>query len=294
MKTFKMSTDASMRSTLQYGTSAFRFDSCIDELDKDENPSVGWHWHNLFEFSVIISGTIHCLIQNQDLTLTTGDCIFLNSGSIHSFTTPHHGELFHIFFAPEFIAPEPSDLYDQYVRPVLSSDMKYYILHINDDEESYLCDLIGDIFRIANSPEERFHLYIRVLTMWEIFFPHIKQDLKPTECTKANKITQIRLQKMLDFIHHQYHTHLSLNDIAASANISQSEASRCFKSDVQTTPINYLNDYRLNKARELLQTTCDSITDIALNVGFDNPGYFCKSFKKKYHHSPKEMRKTLK
>lgn len=293
MKTFnEITTDDSMRSTFQYGSSSFRFDSGIDNLNP--NHCVDWHWHHPFEFSLVVSGEATCLIGDQRIALTAGNSIFINSGAIHSFAAPVHATLVHIFFAPEFIASDTSDLYLQYIQPVLSSDMTWFLLQRENDDEFRLCGMIDEICRSLDDSVDPLQLYIQVLTMWRLFFHHTEPLLSRPGKSRAGIMTQARLKKMIDYIHREYGNHISLCDIAGVANISQSEASRCFKAGVQTSPINYLNNYRLDKAKELLQTTYDSITEIAMSVGFDNVGYFGKAFRKKFHYAPKEMRRMAK
>lgn len=52
----------------------------------------------------------------------------------------------------------------------------------------------------------------------------------------------------------------------------------------------YLNDYRLEKAMEMLRSTDERIADIAYDVGFANVTYFNRLFKSRFGYSPKELR----
>ena len=83
-------------------------------------------------------------------------------------------------------------------------------------------------------------------------------------------------------------------DIAHSANISKSEALRCFHLAIQSTPVNYLIEYRLRWARKALLETDDTVTQIATKVGMENVGYFIRTFKKVYNITPKQFRKIRK
>ena len=98
---------------------------------------------------------------------------------------------------------------------------------------------------------------------------------------------------MTEYIQKHYNEKLTLEDIAASANISKTEALRCFSESTHTTPVGYLISYRLKCAEHLLRSTSVSVTDIALSTGFADCGYFCKTFKKKYKSSPLKYRKAL-
>lgn len=52
----------------------------------------------------------------------------------------------------------------------------------------------------------------------------------------------------------------------------------------------YLENMRLKKARELLESSPLSISDIAMMVGYNDPNYFARSFKKVYDLTPREYR----
>ncbi len=63
-----------------------------------------------------------------------------------------------------------------------------------------------------------------------------------------------------------------------------------FKEKKNCTVMQYLENVRLKKARELLETSSLSISDISLMVGYNDPNYFARSFKKVYELTPREYR----
>jgi len=103
----------------------------------------------------------------------------------------------------------------------------------------------------------------------------------------------MRLEKMITYIHANYFRRIGLQEICSAASISKSEALRCFKVGLESTPVKYLNDYRLSKARERLLATPDSITMIAEMVGFESSSYFSQAFKRRYGCSPGDLRKRM-
>ncbi|WP_054777049.1 helix-turn-helix domain-containing protein [Lacticaseibacillus saniviri] len=77
-------------------------------------------------------------------------------------------------------------------------------------------------------------------------------------------------------------------------NFSEYYFARYFKKNVGQTFINFLNDYRLDKAKWALINTDDSITDILLNVGFTSNKSFYRLFKDRLGVSPKRYREAHK
>ena len=95
---------------------------------------------------------------------------------------------------------------------------------------------------------------------------------------------------MLSFIYENYQNEISVEDIANAANISKSECFRCFRSMIEKKPIEFLNEYRLKKALELLTAADMPVTEVSLSCGFGHISYFGKLFREVYGMSPREYR----
>jgi transcriptional regulator GlxA family with amidase domain len=85
------------------------------------------------------------------------------------------------------------------------------------------------------------------------------------------------------------HTH-DCADVADSVCLSGSRLSHVFKEKVGVTLSDYLLRYRLDKARSSLETSTDSITRIALMVGFHDPAYFSRAFRNYFGITPRQAR----
>ena len=95
-----------------------------------------------------------------------------------------------------------------------------------------------------------------------------------------------RINKILSYIHENYSRKITADDIANHAKISRGECFRCFKRFMDKGLVEYVNEYRLSKAAELLKTTDMSIIDISTECGFENASYFGKMFKDTYNLTP--------
>ncbi|AUP79472.1 helix-turn-helix domain-containing protein [Flavivirga eckloniae] len=88
---------------------------------------------------------------------------------------------------------------------------------------------------------------------------------------------------------HRY-SNLSLDELAKLCNLSLSSFKREFKKIFNDTPNNYITDQKLKRAKELLRITEMPVSEIAFGVGFNDPLYFTRIFKKKIGDSPSEYR----
>jgi AraC-like DNA-binding protein len=96
---------------------------------------------------------------------------------------------------------------------------------------------------------------------------------------------------MVDYIYSHYSENITLDDIAASGNISRSQCAKLFNRYTSLSPINFLNKHRLEISRELLRTTYLPIGEIALSCGFSDQSYFNRLFVKQYGITPFAYRK---
>lgn len=95
------------------------------------------------------------------------------------------------------------------------------------------------------------------------------------------------------YFHQNYNKPISIEEFAISRHMSISWFIRNFKEYTNSTPAQYLLSLRISNAQTLLETTSYNIAEIAEIVGYDNPLYFSRLFKKQCGLSPSEFRKQL-
>jgi len=100
------------------------------------------------------------------------------------------------------------------------------------------------------------------------------------------------VRKAMAFIHEKYADPISRKDIAKHVSIAEDYLTYCFRQELGTTPIKYLQRYRVNRARGLLKETEKTITEIALLVGFSDSGYFSRIFHRETGMSPEAFRRS--
>lgn len=108
---------------------------------------------------------------------------------------------------------------------------------------------------------------------------------------KKDEYLETEMELALQFFNDHYNTDISIEEYAASRGMSVSWFIRNFKQYAHTTPMQYLVERRMTNAQVLLETTNYNITEIGKLVGYDNPLYFSRIFRKQKGISPSEYRK---
>ncbi len=97
-------------------------------------------------------------------------------------------------------------------------------------------------------------------------------------------------ENIIEYLEKNIGSDVSLDIISKRFSYSLSSIKRIFREETGTGIISYLNNLRMQKARELLDDKSLSIGEVALRVGFANTYYFSNAFKKKWGESPSKYR----
>lgn len=102
------------------------------------------------------------------------------------------------------------------------------------------------------------------------------------------------VSKIITYIEGNYAESISLEDLSSYVHLNRSYLSSLFKKETGENIYDYLQRFRLEKAKELLVSQRGSIQQIASQVGISDPAYFSKLFKKHVGQTPMEYRKSTK
>lgn len=101
-----------------------------------------------------------------------------------------------------------------------------------------------------------------------------------------------RIEKALSYIHSHLYENINLDMLAEQAYLSKDHFIRLFKQEIGTTPLQYINRKKIEKAQLILVTNNMSIKNIAFTLGFDDHPYFNRLFKKITGTTPQEYRRS--
>ena len=291
MTFLKISTDETLRETIQHGSNHYPFAYYPDNIWNFDFHRIDWHWHHEMEFLYVVEGTALCLIGTNKINLHKGSGIFINSGVLHRFEAQSSTFAPNIVFSPTLLAPENSLIYKKYILPVINSSVPYQVFNPSSTWEKQVLQLLTQIFTLQETEQNNELCTIQLLIqLWNILQKNINLDSNANSIHRANH-KQARLQVMMQYIYDHYMEEITLEMIAASASISKSGALNIFQTCIHISPVAYLIQYRLAQAAEQLYTTQKSVSSIAEETGFTSSGYFCRKFRQYYHMSPNEYRK---
>jgi transcriptional regulator GlxA family with amidase domain len=95
------------------------------------------------------------------------------------------------------------------------------------------------------------------------------------------------------WLQNNYHKEIQVKDVASKFDMSTRNFNRRFKQATDQTPLHYLHEIRIDMAKDLLQTSNLSISEVADRVGYKDMGYFAALFKKVLSTTPSQYRSTV-
>ena len=102
------------------------------------------------------------------------------------------------------------------------------------------------------------------------------------------------IKEAIHYIEQNFQNDISIEEIARVCGINRSYFGKIFRKSIGKSPQEFLMNYRMIKATELLSLTSLSISEISQAVGYDNPLHFSRAFKNVYGISPRTWRKENK
>lgn len=271
----------------QRGTDDFPFAFfCVDK-DHSRYNMVS-HWHTEFELIRIVEGEFHITLNNKLYIAKKGDIIFINSETVH------HGYPVKcmyecIVFHADFLYSAHFDCFS-FIKNII--DCEYMINEFFSVGFGKSYDALNDIFETikSNSQIRKF----LVISAFYNFFASVYEEKLYTLNIGNNALTNdksiIMLKTILSFLRENYDKPISLETISYTIQKSPKYVGAFFKRMTGKTPIEYLNEYRIEKAARKLRLTDMSVTDIAFSSGFSDLSYFIKIFKRIKGISPRKYR----
>lgn len=245
------------------------------------------HWHEDLQFIYVLDGQIRVKTLDQSVTLHSGEGIFINKNVVHLVEKMEHccykSFLFPDYFFSFYLGSPAAKLTSE-----ITGNTALSLLPLRQETwHTVILDHLLKLIQLETDKTKFYHyeVLVTLCSLWLVLLQNVSVDSHET-----NNVTKKRMKIFLRYIEEQYMEEITLESLAASANVSKSECLRCFKETLQTPPYRYLMDFRLSKALKLLTETDTPIHEISDLTGFHGQSYFGKYFKEKTGCSPREYR----
>lgn len=232
--------------------------------------------------------------------------IYVASGKAHF----HFGDKEEIITAGHMVLyrPKESQKYEYY----LQEQPEVYWVHFTGGNVKNILHSYGisddlKIFRCGSSLEyqNHFRIMIQELQLCKEHYPellemHLRQIFimlhrqLNSDSKIENSVLAEEMDKAMLYFNKHYNDDINIEKFASTIHMSTSWFIRNFKQYTGQTPMNYILSIRITNAENLLENTEYNLTEISRIIGYENPLYFSRIFKKQKGLSPSEYRKNIK
>lgn len=238
----------------------------------------GLHQHDYYEFTLVLTGRYYQEINGKRVLLERGDFVFIPVGSNH--------QSFYEFGATRILNVGISKrFFGQHYLPLLPfCFVASQVYRANSTFLTYIETVIASLNFRGNGLDE----FIEVVTFYIINrLRHYREEQVYDDIPQWLKAT-------VEIMHDktQFGENALENMVRLSAK-SQEYLTRATRRYYSKTPMQIINEIRINFAKKQLEMTNYSVTDIAYEAGYSSPSLFIKTFKKMTSFTPNSYRKRL-
>lgn len=247
-------------------------------------------FHPELEIKYFYEGEAWLLVGEDNIHAQSGDIVIANPYDIHSTigVGEKPGKYILILLDLGFFSQEMGSDMDL-AHLLLSKQLRFNHLVRNNKR---LNNLLEQLAREADPDKPYYRAAIRGFLL-SFFALLLRSEVSGQAATPSHANTEkyyTIIEPALQMIRTDYRNSLSVDQLAMLCNVSKSHFCRIFKLVTGRTVVQYITDYRLKIAKMLLEHGNNTIAQIADSCGFQDEGYFCRCYKRKYHRTPKQDR----
>lgn len=231
-----------------------------------------------YQLLYVAAGRGHFILENHDITVPAGGMFLYRPGQPQQYTyyLEDSPEVYWIHFTgneAEALMLETGFTQGSVVQPGVSSQFRELFLQ-----------LIREFQVLRPCYEELMNLLFRQLL--------VLVRRRTAQGPGRRRRIQKEIEQAVHYFHENFSHNIEIEEYARSQHMSMCWFIRSFKQYMGVPPLKYLTSIRIAKARELLEGTDIPISEVGVLVGYDNPLYFSKIFRKCTGLSPREYRQS--
>ncbi len=253
----------------------------ITLLEGDTKTDLLPHWHEHIEIIYFKKGGCRMTCSGDSFLVEDNNIVVVNSNELHFFNKNERGGYFCAMINPSFF----SDIkFDNFI----------FKNHIEKDGEIKKC--FEEMFFEFLSKKDGYDMAIKssAYRLMTHILRNYKEESLSDYALKKRKTKMHRIDEILSYISDHYDDNLTTSSLAEKFFLNEHYFCHFFKEATGQSPVSFINRFRIEKAETLLKNTDIPITEVAMNVGFDDPNYFTRTFKKYLGVTPSAYKNLIK
>ena len=245
------------------------------------------HWHNEYEILYVMAGTTYVNVDGVNYEVISGETFFISPGAVHYYVEPSEfNKICVVRLTEEFLKCFSVEV--KHVYTVFLSD----VLHIRENPRiSVIIEEIQTVFEIE---EEVFVESILIGKSLELLIYLYQNQFLISERASVRRNNDSEcMDKMIEYIREHLQDKITLSDVAVHLGFSESYCSKYIKKKTNMNFLEYLNNERIEKAKQMLRLSDAPVTEIAYITGFSSIQSFNRVFKSFCEVSSTEYRKRI-
>lgn len=257
---------------------------CKEPIDK-----LFFHYHNLFEVSIVLSGKGYYFVNGEVLEIKEGSVVLFNKLVPHAWLCSKEDipiqKTFN-FYPTILLAKELDDKENYFIKMCL--DHITY-LHVKQEDSEYILKIFEQIYKEYINKKQGYKTYIKNLLIE--FFIEMTRRQKRVDIPRKHKVASREIEVALEYMKSNFHLNITLDEVAKQVYMHQNYFSTVFKKKCGVSFAQYMNILKLSMATELMQSTTLAIEEISVQSGFASLSNFYRVFKEHYGLSPSRYAK---
>ncbi|KXU01217.1 AraC family transcriptional regulator [Streptococcus constellatus] len=264
-------------------------------ITKNGQPDILFHWHTDVELIYVHEGTAQFHIDYDYFNSEAGDIILIRPNALHSIhpieNRRHYMDAlnFHLDLMGYSTMDQASI---DYLQPLYNGQLDFvHVIKPNQPAYTDIRQCLLDAMKIGYYRTKYFEFQLKAQLNQLFYLLFENGYVISKEQTLEGYRKEEKIRTIIDYISAHYQEELTIDQLAKICGYSDTHFMNFFKKHLGVSCIEYVIQFRLRKAAELLQHSTLPVLEIATQSGFNNLSNFNRQFKKYYQLTPSQYRK---
>lgn len=255
-------------------------------VNHSTNPGCFLHWHEQLEFYYVERGGIRLLCDGREQWIYPGDVAFVNWCDLHRSMEFLDNTIHYILQIDlSLLSSASQDVFDEtYINDLIvhSRDFERFI-----QQDSELVSLIQEILSEYQQKRYGYELVVKAdfLKVFSVIFRSYYHNQR--DASLSDRSLRYARESLV-YLSYHYGENNVIDALSSKIGISKNYLSRVFKAHTGCTVVHYINQFRCYRAMSLIAEGV-SVTNAAMQVGYNDYNYFSRVFKQLVGFSPSHL-----